>query len=814
MYKPRALLITTNLNIREKVIKSFGKTNVVVVNDFEVAIAELTSKHNITTIIVDYFVQEKRTVHSFMKLRLLLGPINFYIIVTREFANELDELGVEKENYCIFPCDGEEITAWGLTFAKSNIAMVNKKTIWRDFFFKSPFGVGIVQDSDPEKSMFNKRFAEIIGRDPYTILGSNYGAFTHPDDRAKEKKLLDNVRESGVTTVDIEKRIFWPNGELRWVSVHYNMLYLEGDESYITFVIIQDITKQRKLESNLRDTIESKTRIVQSIPGTVYRCKNDKAFTMEYLSKQIESLSGYKPAELINNKLLSYENIIVKKHRQMVHDAVDEMVRTRKTGNFQYQIKTKNNKIKWVLEQCEAIFDKNGDVIGIEGVILDIDNLKKAEKELEFKSLFDEQTKLPNRKSFIADIEKINLDKKHTFITINLSDIRRTSSVHGHDYYLNVKNSLSDKMKEISISRAKLYLTEEEHFTYHFRYHLSEEKVTEFYNAVREQIIGTLRREMVRCGFGVTYTQECTRDLGDIVIGEQILNRTLMASEEALRTKSLIEIKHYTEELQNTILREEMLVTELRELMRSFEFGGLAMHYQPVFSIKTGKPIGFEALARYNSAKFGYINPLELFELAEKNRFSVVLGLKIFRLSFAFLARLKALGYERQIVSVNLSTTQLLDQMLPDKLEKLATEFDIDLTRLVLELTEHIYAENFEKINESVSALSNLGIRLAIDDFGTGYSSLSLIQDMEFWSIKIDRAFVSKLTHETKDKLIAGDIVSMCLKLADVIVAEGIETKEQYEIMQNYNCNYAQGYYLARPMPEDDAVDFLNKFSL
>ncbi len=811
MTKPQVLLISSNLGICKKVTSAFGKENVIIVTSFDESVKVFSAKINITTIIVDYSGEEVEIVKTFIKLRLLLGSLTFYVVATEELSEQFIELGVNEDHYCVFPCDSEKINIWGKRFKNRYRTLIESENLWSRLFLESPTGIGIVQDSNPEKSMFNPAFGQVIGQDPLGLIGENWWSITHPDDVLEEKEIFKKLNETKQKSATFEKRIIKPNQEIVWVHVHYNVVYYKDSTSYVAFIIMRDITKQKNIELNLLETLDSKTRLIQSIPGVVYRCKNDEHYTMEFLSERIEYLSGYKPEDLIDNKLIAYDELIVDSFRAKVRELWDYAIANHGIFNYQYQIKTKSNKIRWVLEQGEAVYDEKGDVVAIEGVLLDITTLKAVERDLYFKTLFDEYTLLPNRKSFINDLEDIDLADEHTFITVNLSDIRRTSSRHGHEYYLELRKSLADKLKEVEVKRGKLYLTQDEHFTFHFYYKLTEEEIDDCYKKIHELIIGTLRRETVRCGFGVTFTQKCTREMPDVVIGEQILNRTLMASEEALATQRLIDLSYYTEDLEKRIIREELLVKELRALMRSFEFGGLKMHYQPVFDLKTDKIIGFEALARYTSSEFGYISPLELFEIAERNRFSVVLGLKIFRLAFTFLAKLKAAGHGDQLVSVNLSTTQLLDRMLPEKLDSLANEFNVNLNRLVLELTEHIYADNFEKLNESVKLLEGRGIRMSVDDFGTGYSSLALIQDLKIWAVKVDRTFISKLTHKNKEQAITGDIISMCHKIVDVVVGEGVETKEQYEILKEFKCDFAQGYYLARPMPEADAVAILEK---
>lgn len=804
MIKPKVLLISDNKQIREIVTSAFSETEVFFATSFEDALSILELEYNITSVVIDFTRKSLETIIIYAKIKLIFDSFKVLVIVNKSTAEEFQGIGIKDDKYCVYPCDTGKLYVWARTFLQEPLGVDTTRSLWERLFTKSPTGFAIIQNNDPQKSTFNPAFKKIIGYDPHDIVGAGWWAITHPGDVEFERSEFDRIFKEDKRSFDIEKRIILPDDTIRWVYLNYNVIEYIPKKSFTTLIIASDITKFKSVEHDLKETEASRQRIVQNLPGVVYRCKNDDDYTMVFISDMIQKLTGWAPSDLINNKTLPFSDIIANKHKKEVREKWNLAIETKTMFRHQYEVLTKSGKRKWVLEQGEAIYDPDGTVRELEGILVDISDIKKIEKVNRYKRLYNEETKLPNRRSFINDLKDgISQNKTHTFMTINLSDTKRTGTIHGHEYYMNLRNIFAEKIKEIPLPRTKIYLTQEDHFTLHFRSHLTKEQIEEIYYIIIDNILGTLRRETVRCGIGVTFASG-TDNKNEL--GERILKRALMASESAQFKSGLVSLKYYTNELEGSIIREDLLVQELRALMRSHDFGGLKLHYQPVYEVKTDKVIGYEALARYTSPQFGYINPVELIGIAEKHRFSVVLGLKIFRLAFSFLARLKKEGYGNKVISVNVSTTQLLDTMLADKLDKMATEFDIPLKNVVLELTEHVYADNFEKLNESIESLRQHGIRLAIDDFGTGYSSLSLIQDLDIWSIKVDRTFISKLNKENESSSIAREIISMCHKLVDVVVGEGVETSEQYELLKAYNCDYAQGYYLARPMPEDDAL--------
>jgi len=155
-------------------------------------------------------------------------------------------------------------------------------------------------------------------------------------------------------------------------------------------------------------------------------------------------------------------------------------------------------------------------------------------------------------------------------------------------------------------------------------------------------------------------------------------------------------------------------------------------------------------------------------------------------------------------VSVNLSVRSLLDLQLPESVSELLSEFSVEATRLVLEITESSIMADPIRAADVVDRLSDLGIGLAIDDFGTGYSSLSYLKRLPVSEIKIDKSFVMSMTSQDNDAVIVRSTVDLGQNLGLRVVAEGVETIEMFDELKRLGCDIAQGYLLSRPLPADD----------
>jgi len=232
----------------------------------------------------------------------------------------------------------------------------------------------------------------------------------------------------------------------------------------------------------------------------------------------------------------------------------------------------------------------------------------------------------------------------------------------------------------------------------------------------------------------------------------------------------------------------------------------LFLQYQPIVELKTGKIFSFEALVRLVSKKLGVVSPAEFIPIAEETQLIVPLGKKIIQMACVFLKELEDRGLDEISVSVNISALQLIRDEFLDDLFNILEITKVKATRLGVELTESIFADNYSSINEKLTILKAKGIRIAIDDFGTGYSSLARERELNVNCVKIDKCFIDKLLYLDDREAITGDIVSMAHRLGHCVVAEGVEHERQREYLVRHGCDFMQGYLFSRPVSPEAAI--------
>ena len=228
---------------------------------------------------------------------------------------------------------------------------------------------------------------------------------------------------------------------------------------------------------------------------------------------------------------------------------------------------------------------------------------------------------------------------------------------------------------------------------------------------------------------------------------------------------------------------------------------GLQLHYQPQIDLQTGKVIGAEALMRWQRDGIGWVAPAQFIPIAEET--DLILGLDTFALQTAcrqlqeWMSRDDKLGVR---IAVNVSARQFHSKGFVNEVGRILRETAVDPTLLELEITESMLVVDMDVGMETIKRLKELGIRISVDDFGTGYSSLSYLSRLPIDCLKIDQSFVQRLSIDSYNVHIIQAIISLAHSLDMNVIAEGIETEEQYEFLRSHGCDKGQGYIISRPI--------------
>ena len=430
--------------------------------------------------------------------------------------------------------------------------------------------------------------------------------------------------------------------------------------------------------------------------------------------------------------------------------------------------------------------------------------------KLEKMAMFDVLTGLPNRNMLTFQIEKqlassIRDDRLVALMFMDLDDFKKVNDSHGHD--------VGDKLLKAAAMRISKPIRESDIASRfggdEFVILLSNIESKKHVDTVAKKLIEEFKEPIIVDG--VTFYVS-------ISIGIAITNHSRATPVELLRhadiamyeakAKKGAEYRVYDATMNLKVMQKVELESEAREALRDNQF---SLALQPQIEMHTGRLVGFEALLRWHHPKKGNISPADFIPLLENTSFMLELDYWVITRSTYLIRELKNSGYPDVKMAINLSAGQFLDPSLPEFLQQQIIKNDIAPDQVCLELTETVLVSDIKRATTIMQNIRDMGCMLAIDDFGTGYSSLSYLKSLPADYIKIDRSFVANIASSADDRNIVHSTISMVRNMGMQVVAEGIETSEQYELLCHFDCNLGQGYLISRPIPEVNIWDVLSE---
>src|SRR5215218_10101455 len=418
----------------------------------------------------------------------------------------------------------------------------------------------------------------------------------------------------------------------------------------------------------------------------------------------------------------------------------------------------------------------------------------------EHQALHDALTGLPNRVLFRDRIQQAvrAAERRHGGAAVMIMDLDHFKEVNdtlGHHHGDVLLQEVAERLKTTLRSAdtvARLGGDE-------FGVLLPEVQGVADAQAVAEVLQNALREPFVVDGLtlemGGSIGIACHPDHGDHV--EVLIQRAdiaMYSAKEGGRGFALYEPQqdHYSP-------RRLSLAGELRSALES---GELELHYQPKADVISGRIVGVEALVRWNHPRHGLLGPEEFVPIAEQTGLIVPLTRWVLGEAMRQIQLWQEQGYELS-VAVNLSARSFLDTALAVDIPQLLELHRIEPTLLELEVTESTIMLDPARATTTLERLSEIGLRLSIDDFGTGYSSLANLKRLPVDMIKIDKSFVLEMATEHSDAAIVRSTIELAHNLGLQVIAEGVEDRQIWEELARLGCDYAQGYYLSRPLPAD-----------
>lgn len=382
------------------------------------------------------------------------------------------------------------------------------------------------------------------------------------------------------------------------------------------------------------------------------------------------------------------------------------------------------------------------------------------------------------------------------FIQFDIRKFKIINDLYGEKFGDEVLDFITRQLKEVCCPEQYFINLRSDVFMVVTEYEKENELVA-FINRLDERI-SSFKNVKLQMSYGVYTVEDREMEL------RQMEDRAAM-TRKAAKNNVLTNILFYKEQFKEVLYNRKFIEENLQTALTERQF---LMYLQPKYSIAQNKIIGAEALVRWRHPECGMILPSEFVPIIEENGFVKKVDYYIWQEACRFIRKCKEAGIAPIPVSVNVSRFHLQDDECIQVLADLIEENGFSKKLLELEITE---TANDEQVSKKAFELKEAGYTLLMDDFGSGYSSLNVLLETPFDVIKLDKKFMDNMMVSEKGKLILEQMVSMANKLELGIIAEGVETKEQVELLQGIGCDQVQGYYYAKPMPEEDFFRILEE---
>lgn len=427
--------------------------------------------------------------------------------------------------------------------------------------------------------------------------------------------------------------------------------------------------------------------------------------------------------------------------------------------------------------------------------------IKDYKDKLEFLAFYDELTGLPNKNSLIRwlNLELSQISSISTYLVfLEVRNLEKLNIMYGYDLIDELIIHISKRLKDVVGEENRTFKIGFDRFAVIC-------KSKEISNFVEDMLYKLLipynvNRNLIKVSFNIGAAQiENANEATTNIIRKCDL--ALIKAKE----KGLNEYEIFRSSLEIQTLKEGILE---KELQNGLELNEFIVFYQPIIKLNNDEICGFEALLRWHYLRSVFISPLEFIPVAEKCGLIVDLGNIVLEQSLKIGKMLKKYYNDELIISINISPRQFIDKEFVRNTIEILEENELQGIKLQFEITEKTAIENVDYTIEIINEFERYNVIFALDDFGVDYSSLSYLRKLPVKAIKIDKSFVQDIdNHDTY--FIVETIVRLCKKLNLKIVTEGVETQKQYQIMKELGCDYAQGYFIAKPLPVKELIDFV-----
>ena len=514
----------------------------------------------------------------------------------------------------------------------------------------------------------------------------------------------------------------------------------------------------------------------------------------------------------INNhdELMIFSDIIDRRYSDILTDSLYP----EKNGQFHTSAEVfDSHKNRWLLFETNIITDENA--INKDKIIKITDVTLEHDKKNEIMQLayYDSLTGLYNRTYFISKLaEFINIAKekndKIALINIDIDEFKRVNDGLGMNVGDEVLIKFGSFLKTLESERVMVSHLSNDIFSIAIYNPVGEYTVEKYRSIILKKLESPFK---VSNGQDVTFTVSMSAAMYPAA-AESALDLISCADIVMYKCKALG--KNQFKYFDNTILKEFLQNVELEQKLNTAVLkNNFVVYFQPQYHSVTKRLRGMEALIRWRDDKNNLISPAIFIPIAEKNGTIIPIGKFVLEESIRKYSEWKKNYKVDFVISINISALQYKKEDFVASVIEVIQKYDVEPQNVELEITESILIDDFESVMDKLNQLRNAGIKISLDDFGTGYSSLSYLKKFPIDTIKIDKSFIDTVLIDSPTRIITESILDMSHNMGFESIAEGVESEEQYNYLNNAGCDVIQGYFFGKPYPAEYIDNLLKSIS-
>jgi diguanylate cyclase (GGDEF)-like protein/PAS domain S-box-containing protein len=602
-------------------------------------------------------------------------------------------------------------------------------------------------------------------------------------------------------TISLERQLSFGTDVMSWMVVQYTPKRNTAGEIEGLYSVAIDVDALKRSEIELRHANWLLSSHFENTPLAVIEW--DKDMRARRWSPQAEKVFGWTEADTVGKRIEEWRFVYEDDVEQVasVANRLRSISVPRATSlNRNYR---KDGRVIWVEWYNSSLTNEAGEVVSVFSLAQDVTTRVIAEERLVHQATHDGLTGLPNRvmlqerlSQAISRARRSGLRLAALFI--DLDRFKDVNDTLGH--------RIGDELLREMARRLQATIRESD-----FLVRLSGDEFMVIIEQINDldaphivavKLLHELQREANIEGHEIYIAGSIGISLfpDDAEDAETLLKNADMAMYRA-KEAGKNTYRAFTKDMAEHGSNMRMLENSLRSAISRDEF---VLYYQPKLDIATNRIVGAEALLRWRHPSRGMVMPNDFIHLAEETGLVHDIGLWVLDSAFEQLARWQDNGITGIKLAVNLAAGQFRASQLADRIQERITRYEIDAKNLEVEVTETSMLRDPDGVSHTLNALRAMGITIALDDFGTGYSSLSHLKRFPIDTLKIDKSFVADLLIDPDDRAIVSAVIALAHALDIDVVAEGVETNEQREMLQRMGCHTYQGFLYAKPLKADD----------